>query len=82
MIIQPCEQGIPKAANAIQQGDQTIDFGQVLKLLKLDAQKESDFFTTPVDLQTNTMYPIANNGSASTPFYTAFVFVGRCGTIL
>jgi putative membrane protein len=63
--------GIQKAANAIQQGDQTIDFGQVLKLLKLDAQKESDFFTTPVDLQTNTMYPIANNGSASTPFYTA-----------
>lgn len=63
--------GIQKAANAIQQGDKTIDFGQVLKLLKLDAQKESDFFTTPVDLQTNTMYPIANNGSASTPFYTA-----------
>lgn len=63
--------GIQKAAKAIEQGDQTIDFGQVLKLLKLDAQKESDFFTTPVDLQTNTMYPIANNGSASTPFYTA-----------
>lgn len=63
--------GIQKAATAIQQGDKTIDFGQVLKLLKLDAQKESDFFTTPVDLQTNTMYPIANNGSASTPFYTA-----------
>lgn len=63
--------GIQKAANAIQQGDQTVDLGQVLKLLKLDAQKESDFFTTPVELQTNAMYPIANNGSASTPFYTA-----------
>ena len=63
--------GIQKAAKAIGEGDQTIDFGQVLKLLKLDAQKESDFFTTPVELQTNTMYPIANNGSASTPFYTA-----------
>ena len=63
--------GIQKAANAIGKGEETIDFGQVLKLLKLDAQKESDFFTNPVDLQTNTMYPIANNGSASTPFYTA-----------
>lgn len=63
--------GIQKAANAIQQGDQKVDLGQVLKLLKLDAQKESDFFTTPVELQTNAMYPIANNGSASTPFYTA-----------
>ena len=63
--------GIQKAANAIQQGDQKVDLGQVLKLMKLDAQKESDFFTTPVELQTNAMYPIANNGSASTPFYTA-----------
>lgn len=63
--------GIQKAAKAIGEGEDTIDFGQVLKLLKLDAQKESDFFTTPVELQTNTMYPIANNGSASTPFYTA-----------
>ncbi|MDT2827931.1 YhgE/Pip domain-containing protein [Enterococcus viikkiensis] len=63
--------GIQKAAKAIGEGEDTIDFGQVLKLLKLDAQKESDFFTTPVELQINTMYPIANNGSASTPFYTA-----------
>lgn len=63
--------GIQKAAAAINQGDQTIDFGEVIKLLKLDAQKESNFFAEPVDLQTNTMYPIANNGSASTPFYTA-----------
>lgn len=63
--------GIQKAAAAINQGDQTIDFGEVIKLLKLDAQKESNFFAEPVDLETNTMYPIANNGSASTPFYTA-----------
>lgn len=63
--------GIQKAATAIDQGDQEIDFGEVLKLLKLDAQKESDFFTTPVELETNAMYPIPNNGSASTPFYTA-----------
>ena len=39
--------------------------------MKLDATKESDFFTQPVELQTNALYPIANNGSASTPFYTA-----------
>lgn len=63
--------GIQKAAGAIKQGDQEIDFGEVLKLLKLDAQKESDFFTKPVELKDHTMYPIANNGSASAPFYTA-----------
>ncbi|MBO1305877.1 YhgE/Pip domain-containing protein [Enterococcus sp. 669A] len=63
--------GIQKAAAAINQGEQTIDFGEVVKLFKLDAQKESNFFAEPVDLQTNTMYPIENNGSASAPFYTA-----------
>ncbi|MEG1503354.1 MAG: YhgE/Pip domain-containing protein [Enterococcus sp.] len=63
--------GIQKAAAAIDKGDQTLDLGEIVKFLKLDAQKESDFFTSPVELKTNTMYPIENNGSASTPFYTA-----------
>ncbi|MGM0213952.1 YhgE/Pip family protein [Enterococcus sp. AZ109] len=63
--------GIQKAAEAINQGNETIDLGEIVKLLKLDAQKESNFFAEPVDLQTNTMYPIENNGSASAPFYTA-----------
>ena len=63
--------GIHKAAEAIRKGEETIDLGQVIKLMKQDIQKESDFFTNPVDLKTTTMYPIANNGSASTPFYTA-----------
>lgn len=63
--------GIQKAAAAIRKGEKEVDLGEVIKLLKLDATKESDFFTRPVELQTTTMYPIANNGSASTPFYTA-----------
>lgn len=63
--------GIQKAADAIRKGEGEVDLGEVIKLLKLDATKESDFFTMPVELQTNSLYPIPNNGSASTPFYTA-----------
>ncbi|THE16239.1 YhgE/Pip domain-containing protein [Enterococcus hirae] len=63
--------GIAKAADAIRKGEEEVDLGEVIKLLKLDATKESDFFTSPVELQTNALYPIPNNGSASTPFYTA-----------
>ncbi|MCD5010882.1 YhgE/Pip domain-containing protein [Enterococcus durans] len=63
--------GIQKAADAIRKGEQEVDLGEVIKLLKLDATKESDFFTSPVELKTNALYPITNNGSASTPFYTA-----------
>ncbi|OJG38567.1 membrane protein [Enterococcus dispar] len=63
--------GIEKAAAAIKKGEETADLGEIIKLLKLDANKESEFFTNPVALKTNQMYPMANNGSASTPFYTA-----------
>lgn len=63
--------GVQKAAAAIDKGEQLGDLGDLIKLLKLDANAESDFFTNPVELNTNAMYPIANNGSASTPFYTA-----------
>ncbi|EPI00258.1 phage infection protein [Enterococcus faecalis 13-SD-W-01] len=71
------KEGIKKAASAIRKGEKEVDLGEVIKLLKLDATKESDFFTQPVELQTNKLYPIANNGSASTPFYTALcIWVG------
>ncbi|MDM5146002.1 hypothetical protein ICE98_03139 [Lactococcus lactis] len=63
--------GIQKAAIAIQKGEKEVDLGEIVKLLKLDATKESDFLTQPVEVQENQIYPIANNGSASTPFYTA-----------
>ena len=63
--------GLHKAANAIRKGEIEVDLGEILKLLKLDANKESDFFTQPVEVKEHAVYPIANNGSASTPFYTA-----------
>ncbi|MBP2098715.1 YhgE/Pip domain-containing protein [Enterococcus rivorum] len=63
--------GLHKAADAIRKGEEQVDLGEVIKLLKLDATKESDFFTKPVEIAENRVYPIANNGSASTPFYTA-----------
>ena len=35
--------GLHKAANAIRKGEKEVDLGEILKLLKLDANKESDF---------------------------------------
>ena len=74
LIINDCPNiitGLHKAANAIRKGEKEVDLGEILKLLKLDANKESDFFTQPVEVKEHAVYPIANNGSASTPFYTA-----------
>ena len=44
---------------------------ELIELLKVNAQKEADFFKEPVKLKTTAFYPIKNNGSASAPFYTA-----------
>lgn len=65
------EVGIHKAANTIRKGEKEVDLNQVIKLLKLDAEKESEFFSKPVEISEKQIYPIKNNGSASTPFYTA-----------
>jgi putative membrane protein len=65
------KEGVSKAAAAIKKGEETVNISEIIKLLKSDAAKESDFITTPVDLKTTQYYPIKNNGSASTPFYTA-----------
>lgn len=65
------KQGIEKAAEAIKKGEEVVDLSDIIKLLKSDVAAESDFITNPVELKTHEMYPMANNGSASTPFYTA-----------
>ncbi|WP_316483919.1 hypothetical protein, partial [Enterococcus faecium] len=48
--------GIQKAADAIRKGEQEVDLGEVIKLLKLDATKESDFFTQPNKNQSGIIY--------------------------
>lgn len=65
------KQGIEKAAEAIKKGEEVVDLSDIIKLLKSDVAAESDFITNPVELKTHEMYPMDNNGSASTPFYTA-----------
>ncbi|HSQ89085.1 YhgE/Pip domain-containing protein, partial [Romboutsia sp.] len=53
--------------NKINEGD---DMDELVSLLKSDAITHSNFLKQPVDLVTNKLYPIANYGSAMTPFYT------------
>lgn len=43
----------------------------MIKLLKADAQSESDFLSNPVTMKQKAWYPVPNYGSASAPFYTA-----------
>ncbi|EST89494.1 YhgE/Pip domain-containing protein [Vagococcus lutrae] len=63
--------GIHKAAGFIREGQKDVDLAELIKLLKSDAQSESDFIANPVMINQHDVYPVPNNGSASAPFYTA-----------
>lgn len=43
---------------------------EIVKLLKRDAKKESEFLSDPIELKQNRVYAIPNYGSAMAPFYT------------
>ncbi|MBW9151306.1 YhgE/Pip domain-containing protein [Clostridium estertheticum] len=50
---------------------------ELVKILKRDGKKESDFLANPIELVQNRVYPIPNYGSAMTPFYTILaIWVG------
>lgn len=46
------------------------EFNSLIELLKNDISETSDFVSNPVDLIQESIFPMANYGSAMTPFYT------------
>lgn len=65
------KKGIQKAADKVREGENKVDLADIIKLLKNDVKKETNFMESPVMLKQHDEYPIPNYGSASTPFYTA-----------
>lgn len=63
--------GVEKAAKFVNEQQDNVDLGEIIKLLKADANSESDFLSNPVTIKQKSWYPIPNYGSASAPFYTA-----------
>ena len=47
-------------------------------LLGLNPEETADFFATPVEVHTNTIYPVKNYGSGMAPFYTSLaIWIGN-----
>lgn len=65
------EKAIKKATGKINDFDNKYNLQDIIKLLRNDADKDSEFLASPIHLNEKDMYPIANYGSASSPFYTA-----------
>lgn len=55
--------------------DEKVD--KMVAFIQQDAQKQSEFLSSPVKLHTNRMYPVENYGSGMSPFYTTLaIWVG------
>ncbi|WP_338231275.1 YhgE/Pip domain-containing protein [Companilactobacillus muriivasis] len=65
------------SAKLLKKGEKNVDLGALIKLMKSDANTESDFFSNPVKLKQENLYDVPNYGSASAPFYLALcIWVG------
>ncbi|MFD3446541.1 YhgE/Pip family protein [Microbacteriaceae bacterium 4G12] len=64
------ETKIKDLANRIREFESQEDIRDIIRLLKRDAKKESEFFAEPVTLKEHKLYPIPNYGSAMSPFFT------------
>ena len=64
------EKKIKEIANKIREFESQEDLKDIIRLLKHDVEKQSDYFASPVNLKENKLYPIPNYGSAMSPFYT------------
>lgn len=61
---------VTELAKRIRKVQDQVDINQIIELLKQDPDSDKSFFTEPVVLKENTMFPIENYGSGMTPFYT------------
>lgn len=68
---------IKALADKLRKLESEADISEIVQLLKNDVNGERDFFEEPIKLQEHRMFPIANYGTAMTPFYTVLsIWVG------
>ncbi|WP_433773569.1 YhgE/Pip family protein [Bacillus wiedmannii] len=64
------EKKIKELADKIRDFESEEDIKDIIRLLKNDVEKQSDFFANPVNLKENKLFAMPNYGSAMSPFYT------------
>ncbi|WP_026672635.1 YhgE/Pip domain-containing protein [Alkalihalobacterium bogoriense] len=64
------EENIGDAADRIREIEKDDRINQIITALRNDLDEESEFFSSPVDLIEDELFPIPNYGSANVPFYT------------
>ncbi|WP_243525604.1 YhgE/Pip domain-containing protein [Bacillus pseudomycoides] len=64
------EKKIKELADKIREFESEEDIKDIIRLLKNDVEKQSDYFANPVNLKENKLFAMPNYGSAMSPFYT------------
>jgi putative membrane protein len=64
------ESTIHDIATKLKSLNENDQVAELVRLMSLNAQKESDFIANPVNVKMNRIYPIPNYGSAMNPFFT------------
>ena len=68
---------IQELANKLRTLENEADISEIVQLLKNDVNAEREFFEEPIHLNEHRLFPIANYGTAMTPFYTVLsIWVG------
>lgn len=68
---------VSETSEKLEEMKESVALEDVIDLLRRDVQSDSDFLSNPIELKEVVKFPIANYGSASTPFYTALaIWVG------
>lgn len=64
-------------ADRIREVQSETDINEIIELLKNDPEAERNFFSEPVELHENKIFPVENYGTGMTPFYTVLaIWVG------
>lgn len=64
------EKNIHNIAERLRALNTDESLNELIKILSLNARKESEFIANPVDVKMNRLFPIPNYGSAMSPFFT------------
>ena len=76
-VLEDAAEAVDKLLSLALQARDSDLLGQLIELLHGDPEEFAAFFSSPVEVTTETIYPVENYGSAMTPFYsTLAIWVG------
>lgn len=64
------EEKVKKLANKIRDAKKQGSIEDLINFLRTDIEKTSDFYSNPIKIKNERIYPIPNYGTGMTPFYT------------